>query len=332
MYRPTLQNQAEPFAVFHRRLNRLERAVLWLAAGAALAVHAQTPRQMEEQQIFKRGKPAMMVVRAPAPRPQQPPPILKPEPAPLAAVPAPLSRPVEPQQTANRDPVVFVAAPAPLPKPTPPIPRFLPYDQSDNAFQVSPNLPADLRRVAVLPLVWEGTQSDLSQGAEVLGPLLLSELGKTKKFEIVSISPGELRSLTGRQSWTGAEILPADFFDSLQRVYGCDAVLFCQLSTFRAYAPLVVGWRMKLVDARTGQILWAVDKIFDAEQPGVLRQARHFHIGGQWVISNPANDWQVENSPRQFGQFALAQALSTLPNRKEMTKVSPPATDVPSRR
>jgi len=53
-----------------------------------------------------------------------------------------------------------------------------------------------------------------------------------------------------------AEILPPDFLDSLQRVYGCDAVLFCELSTFRAYAPLAVGWRMKLVDVRTRQILW----------------------------------------------------------------------------
>jgi hypothetical protein len=261
MRRSVSQFQAGALNGFGRWLGDARRAALGLAAGAALAVHAQTPRQMQQQ-----------------------------------------------------------AAPA-----------FLPYEQSDNVFKASPDLPVDLRRVAVLPLAWEGSSSDLSQGCETLGPLLLAELIKTKKFEAVAVNPEDLRSQTGRFSWTGAEILPADFFDSLQRVYGCDAVLFCQLTVFRPYAPLAVGWRMKLVDARTGRIFWTVDKIFDAEQQTVLNQARHFHIAGQWILSDPSNDWLVENSPRQFGQFAIAQALCTLPNRKEMTKVSLPATDVPSK-
>ena len=244
---------------------KTERAVLWVMACAALAVQAQTPRQIQPAQ-------------------------------------------------------------------TQPVPAFLAYDQTDNTFKWSPDLPADLRRVAVLPLAWEGAQTDLSLGAETLGPFLLAELIKTKKFEVVNVSPHDLRSQTGRLSWTGEEILPADFFDSLQQAYGCDAVLFCQLTVFRAYVPLAVGWRMKLVEVRTGRILWAVDKVFDAEQGPALQQARRFHIAGFWAFHEPANDWRVENSPRQFGQYAIVQALSTLPNRKEMAKVSLPATDVPSRR
>jgi TolB-like protein len=208
---------------------------------------------------------------------------------------------------------------------------FIPHEQSDNTFLASAILPPDLRRVAVLPLAWEGSQIDLAQGAETLVPILLTELDKTKKFEVVSISREDLRSQTGRLSWTGAEILPTDFFDSLQRVYGCDAVLFSQLTTFRAYAPMVVGWRMKLVEAQTGKILWAVDKVFDAgQQPAVNQTPRP--LAALWPFHDDTDDWRAENSPRQFGQFTIAQALSTLPNRKEMAKVSAPATDVPSGR
>jgi hypothetical protein len=128
----------------------------------------------------------------------------------------------------------------------------------------------------VLPLARDESHVDLSSGCETLDPILQSELVKTKKFEVVAASPEMLRTLTGRLAWTGAEILPSDFFGSLQRAYGCDAVLFCQLTTFRAYAPLAVGWRMKLVDARTQKIIWAADEIFDAGEPAVAKDAEQF--------------------------------------------------------
>jgi len=211
-------------------------------------------------------------------------------------------------------------------------PMFLAYDQSENSYMAAPDLPAAVRRVAVLPLAWETGPTDFSSGGEILGPILMAELIRTKKFELVAVSPQDLRSQTGRLRWTGGEILPADFLESLQRLYGCDAVLFSQLTVFRAYAPLAIGWRMKLVDVRSGQILWAVDKIFDAEQGGVLNQARRHHFAGIWPFHDLSNDWQVEHSPRLFGQYTVVQTLNTLPNRKEMTKVSLPATDVPSRR
>ena len=212
------------------------------------------------------------------------------------------------------------------------MPMLLPDDPSDNAYQASPDLAPELRRVAVLPPAWEGSASDLAAGGEALAPVLLSELSKLRKFEVVTVSPPDLRGLTGRLSWTGEEILPADFLNSLQRVYGCDAVLFFQMTRFQAYAPLAVGWRMKLVDVRTRQILWAVDEDYDAKQPGVLGQAHLFHALGQWVFRDSASDWQVENSPRQYGQYARAKSRSSLPNRKDMIKVSRPITDEPSKR
>ena len=211
----------------------------------------------------------------------------------------------------------------------PPVPMFQPPDQADNSFQDSPVLPAELRRVAVLPLAVDGSPADLSAGGETFGPLLLAELMRTQKFEVIALSQEDLRRQTGRLAWSGAEILPADFLGSLRRVYGCDAVLFCQLTTYRAYAPLAVGWRMKLVDTQTGRILWAVDQVFDAGQPAVLGQAHLYHGGGQWVFQDSESNWQVGNSPRLFGQYALAQSLSTLPSRKDRAKVSPPVADEP---
>jgi hypothetical protein len=171
-------------------------------------------------------------------------------------------------------------------------------------------------RGAVLPLACETRRADLPEGCEALNPVLLAELAKTKKFEVVSVNSEMLRSRTGRSGWTGAEVLPADFFESLRRSYGCDAVLFCQLTVFHAYAPLAVGWRMKMVDTRTRQILWAADEVFDAGQPSVLSGARHYQLA-EHRASEP-DDWGIRNSPRQFGQYAAAQLAARLPGRQKV--------------
>jgi len=105
-----------------------------------------------------------------------------------------------------------------------PAPIYLSYNQSDNTFLAAPDLPVEVRRVAVLPLAWVGSQIELSSGGEALSPILLAELIKTKKFEAVAVSSADLKDQTGRSSWTGAEILPADF---LIRCNECMAVMPC---------------------------------------------------------------------------------------------------------
>jgi hypothetical protein len=206
--------------------------------------------------------------------------------------------------------------------------------KSQNVFISSPVLPKDLKRVLVLPLAFKEPRADLGSGCEMLDPILQTELIKTKKFEVIPASPEMLRNLTGRLSWTGAEILPADFFDSLQRVYGCDAVLFCQLTTFRAYAPLAVGWRMKLVDVRTQKIIWAADEVFDAIEPAVAKDAEQFekqqqNVQGEtksflktllkYADREPSSvlddQWAILNSPRYFGRYSAVKVLQTLPER-----------------
>jgi len=214
-------------------------------------------------------------------------------------------------------------------------PRAFGAPGAENVFRASPILPPDVRRVAVLPLTCEAQSGGLPEGCETLQPVLLSELTKTKKFEVVSVNPEDLRTLTGRLAWTGSEALPPNFLEGLQREYGCDAVLFCELSEFRAYAPLAVGWRLKLVDVRTHQILWAADEVFDATQQPRLGEVNRWQAFMRQILpttTGTEDAWLQANSPRRFGKMALTKLLATLPDRPENTKVSWQATDVPSER
>ncbi len=189
-----------------------------------------------------------------------------------------------------------------------------PY-KPNNIFIAAPQLPGDLKRVAVLPLACGGRRTDLAEGRDALGPVLVAELIKAKKFDVVPVPPGELSRLTGRMDWTGKEVLPAGLLVLLKKEYGCDAVLFCELTEFRAYAPLAVGWRLKLVDVRRNKTIWAGDEHFDAGNPAVIAGARIYQRRGQVVLDDNSGGWLAINSPRRFGQYSLDSLLGTLPVR-----------------
>jgi hypothetical protein len=193
-------------------------------------------------------------------------------------------------------------------------PEFRP----DNYFVHPAKLPVSLQRVAILPLAAENAGGDLPEGCAALTPVLWEQLVKTRKFEVVAVDAAKLRSRTGQVNWTGAENLPPDFFAFLRREYGCEAVLFTELTTYRAYAPLAIGWRLKLVDARTGQILWAAEELFDVTQPGVSRAAQRFGQPRPRLPELPffhQENWLAVNSPRRFGAYSAAALLETLPER-----------------
>lgn len=183
--------------------------------------------------------------------------------------------------------------------------------QPNNIFAYPPKLSLNFQRVAVLPLAAETAAHDLPEGCATLTPVLWDQLVKTKRFEVVTVDPARLNGSTGQPAWTGSENLPPDFLAFLRREYGCDGVLFAELTAYRAYAPLAVGWRLKLVDARSGQVIWAADEVFDAARPDVAIGAQKFTDHRR----TPEENWVAINSPSQFGRYSAATLLDTLPVR-----------------
>ncbi len=201
---------------------------------------------------------------------------------------------------------------------TPPfrVNALTPAYQPDNVFRLARCLPADIKRVAVLPLACDMQNPDLADGQAALAPVLTSELAKTKRFEVVCVSSDTLTTRVGVSALGGEEVLPKDFLSWLRANTGCEAVLFCRLTTYRSYPPLAIGYRMRLVDTRTGTIYWSADDVFDAGNPAVQSGACRYHCAEIQSISGPPEEWTVFNSPRQFGQYAAATLLATLPTRE----------------
>lgn len=187
--------------------------------------------------------------------------------------------------------------------------------QPQNIYTESAALPKNVRRVAVLPLVCDESDSVANEGRATLEPVLMSELIKTKKFEVVSSDGAFLKNRTSSAVWNSEETLPPDLFALLREDSACDAVLFARLTVFRAYPPLAIGWRLRLVDAETGRTLWAAEEVFDGGQPSVGDGARRHQLTEERAPYGVPNEWFIQNSPAKFGQYTAAKLFATLPAR-----------------
>lgn len=184
-----------------------------------------------------------------------------------------------------------------------------------NVFAGAGALPVNIRRVAVLPLVCDDNNYELSEGRAVLQPVLLAELMKTKKFEVVSPDTAVLENRTSRAEWSDDQALPADFFTILRETSACDAVLFARLTVFRPYPPLAVGWRLRLVDAQSGRTIWSADEVFDGGQPSVQNGARRHQLTEDRSADTAPDEWFMQNSPSRFAEYTAARLFATLPPR-----------------
>ncbi len=182
-----------------------------------------------------------------------------------------------------------------------------------NVFNATSQLPAALKRVAILPST-AGAAGDLTAGREALEPVLLQELSRTGRFEIVPITSDQLREWSGRGHWQTSDQLPVEFFRKIREKTGCHAVFFSHLTHYHAYPPIAIGWRMTLVDSDEPLIRWAVDELYDGGEEATAKAARLYFT--KHLPSHPLADSSVVlASPRRFGQFVTGALVATLPSR-----------------
>lgn len=177
-------------------------------------------------------------------------------------------------------------------------------------------LPSDLRRVVLLPLTLPANSSEAEDTRAAMEQALQQEILKANRFELIIVTPAQLRLWTGRAQWSAEDKLPRDFFAQVREQAGCDAVLFARVTRFRAYPPLTVGLSLKLVHGEApNRILWAVDEVFDAGQPEVVNSAIAFARRNATGSEHLSDGWSVLHSPRRFSQYAANAVMATLPAR-----------------
>jgi hypothetical protein len=183
-----------------------------------------------------------------------------------------------------------------------------------NVFRKEAALPAQIRRVAVLPLTTDTSGPSGVSGRETLEPVLHTELAKAGRFELIFLKPLDLQKWTGKERWDYVDVLPTNLLQTIAARTDADGVLFARLSRYHAYPPMVIGWRLTLtgIDA---DVLWSADAVFDAAEEPVSNSARRYdrgHVRNRPVLEDSRS---ILLSPSKFGQYTANAVVQTLPKR-----------------
>src|ERR1043165_10181815 len=92
-----------------------------------------------------------------------------------------------------------------------------------------------MRRLAMVPVSTEPGNSDMNLGRESLEPILQSEFDRLNVFEVIRVTPDQMRHFAGKSDWAANEKLPANFLSTIKQETGCDAILFSRLTRYHAY-------------------------------------------------------------------------------------------------
>lgn len=186
-----------------------------------------------------------------------------------------------------------------------------PYFQPVN-FRGESRLPADVQRVALLPI--SGGAIVGAESTSAMDPVLLAALQQQNRFEVVVVSRAECHRLFGAEEYSSVAALPAGFLDKLSQRYAVDAVLFTDLTVYRAYRPLSLGFRCKLASTRDVRLIWAFDEVFSADEQSMRNSVRSYYQRGD--RNAPFDSLQAAlQSPLRFGAVAVDLMFHTLPPR-----------------
>ncbi len=181
------------------------------------------------------------------------------------------------------------------------------------SFWAEPQLPTGLRRVLLLP-VCGGTIMPPETTA-ALEEVFASELQRQLRFEVVRLSRAECQRRFGAPEYSSAAALPHDFLAVLGREFGADAVLFVDLTAFRAYRPLALGVRAKLATVEQTRLVWTFDEVFSADDPAVSNSVRRYFAAAD-PAGIPMNAGHgALQSPNKFATYVAAATFNTLPPR-----------------
>lgn len=100
--------------------------------------------------------------------------------------------------------------------------------------------------------------------------------------------------------------------EGIQSKLKIDAILYGKIMHYRPYPRNSVGLQLKLIDCSTGQLLWAIDQVWDSTDATTEARIKSFFRTQMRSGYDPV-DWKmVMLSPRIYNKFITYEISQTL--------------------
>ncbi len=178
-------------------------------------------------------------------------------------------------------------------------------------------LASKVGRVLVLPVKnISGIEFDESG---VYNSLFLSLLHK-KYFEVLKYQSFPENMISELQNSFKPEA-SNNSMSNILKVFGekykIDAILFSEISVYKSYKPLVLGYKHFLYSTNSAQVAWSVDDVFDMGDKNVNALSKNWYFKKYEEDRNPSMKSDImEISMNNFVEFSFSVLLETWQNKK----------------
>ncbi len=107
-------------------------------------------------------------------------------------------------------------------------------------------------------------------------------------------------------------ILTLEEISAIHKTLKCEGVLVGTITEFRPYPHMAIGLRLKLLDLRDGQLLWALEQVWDSADKKTERHIKDYFKSQKRTGFAPLYQELVVVSPLEFIKFVSYEAAETL--------------------
>jgi hypothetical protein len=163
-----------------------------------------------------------------------------------------------------------------------------------------------LGRVALVEL--DRASNDSGIAAEVTSALFL-EIQKRQVFGVMVVARGNpawqslqenLNSLQGLQQ-----------LEAARETLTCNGLLLGTVTRYQPYPHMAIGLRLKLIDLSDGQLLWALEQVWDASDKSIQKRIKTYLQDQRRTGQSPLREELVVVSPLSFAKFVAYEVAGT---------------------
>lgn len=165
-----------------------------------------------------------------------------------------------------------------------------------------------VQRVLLLPFTIESRRDKVS--VDVTEAFSI-ELQRSAKFDIVEAQGFQDILSQQKDIWTRGLIRAETIVEAKKR-YKVDAIIFGKITQYQPYEPPILGIKIGMFSAKSGNIMWTADAIFDSSQASVIKLLKSYHRK-QYQRKQSLYEWNIIMlSMKRYAQFVAYHMIATL--------------------
>jgi hypothetical protein len=118
-------------------------------------------------------------------------------------------------------------------------------------------------------------------------------------------------------SWRSLQLEGDSTYDlsqirTIREALKCDGLLLGTITEFRPYPHMAIGLRLKLLDLRDGQLVWALEEVWDSTDKSTEKRIKNYFKSQKGSGFSPLHEQLATVSPIEFVKFVGYEVAETL--------------------